>query len=99
MVTLWSGIHTGAESPRMSPAPWTVAPGWDSWGETKLAFLPLYSSIALLMASTQSFLSATSLKLYWIVIILSIRVKSNPKGPVEIRKKLVGCLLYVVLGH
>ena len=58
MVTRWSGIHTGAESPRERLA------GLACSGLTKLIFLLMYSSIALLMASTQSFLSFTSLNNY-----------------------------------
>ena len=59
MVTRWSGIHTGAESPRHSSAerPHSLS----STELTKLAFLLMYSSIALLMASTHSFLSSRSL--------------------------------------
>ena len=59
MVTLWSGIHTGAESPSF---PSNLKMGL-SWSRVmKVAFLLLYSSMALLRASSQSFLSCTFLK-------------------------------------
>ena len=59
MVTLWSGIHTGAESPSF-PSNLRTGLRWSR--VMKVAFLLLYSSMALFRASSQSFLSCTLLK-------------------------------------